>query len=264
MGEVNEASTDQASLRFDQYRDSGRLQARMSIYSFTVPQMDFLGWVLDHTDWPTGAVVVDVGSGSGQYLVRLGDSNGVRGVGLDLSAGMVAETVAAAGVAGAVGDVRRLPLRTRAVDRVLALHMLYHCADVDAAVAELRRIMRPGGVTLVVTNGDRHGHHALIDEAAGQPLARASSGFTIENGEAVLRRHFDSVTLDAVERELRVPTPEPVVRFVASMRSWYEPVLPDGLAWSRFMANIERLVGQRIERDGEYLAPTHSGVFTCG
>lgn len=263
MGEVNEHSTDQASLRLDQYRDSGCLRDRISIYAYTVPQIDFVGWVLEHADWPADAVVVDVGCGPGQYLTRLAADQSVRGIGLDLSVGMVAETVRTAQAAGTVGDAQRLPLRSQSIDRLLALHMLYHCADVEQAAGELRRVLRPGGVALVVTNGARHGHHELIDVAAGCPLPHAAAGFTLENGEPVLRRHFGSVVLDAVDRELRVPTPEPVVRFVASMRSWYEPLLPAWFSWERFLGNVESVLASRIATEGEYRAPTHSGVFTC-
>lgn len=46
----------------------------------------------------------------------------------------------------------RLPLGDGGVDVVLAMHMLYHVPDVPAPVAELRRIVKPGGTLLASTN----------------------------------------------------------------------------------------------------------------
>ena len=39
---------------------------------------------------------------------------------------------------------------------VAALWMLYHVPDVDRAIAEVRRVLRPGGLFVAVTNGDGH------------------------------------------------------------------------------------------------------------
>ena len=67
-----------------------------------------------------------------------------------------------------------LPFGDEAFDVVAALWMLYHVPDVDRALAEIRRVLRPGGLFVAVTNGD--GHLAdLRREAGGERWSPASA-----------------------------------------------------------------------------------------
>ena len=78
-------------------------------------------------------------------------------MGMDLSAGMLAAARGrSAQAALGVGDAEALPLRDAAIDAVLAMHMLYHVPDRARAIAEMRRVLRPGGVALAVTNTRDH------------------------------------------------------------------------------------------------------------
>lgn len=90
--------------------------------------------------------VVDVGGGSGQ---------GVRA--LDVSEGIVAD--AASGMlrrarrrgVGAVGaDAARLPFADETVDAVLILDALHHMGEPQTVVDEAARVLRPGGVLLLL------------------------------------------------------------------------------------------------------------------
>ncbi|MBP0574103.1 methyltransferase domain-containing protein, partial [Mycobacterium tuberculosis] len=38
-------------------------------------------------------------------------------------------------------------------DAVVAMHMLYHLADPAVGIAEMARVLKPGGTLLVTTNG---------------------------------------------------------------------------------------------------------------
>ena len=73
----------------------------------------------------------------------------------DLSPRMV-ELAACAGVVAQVADAQRLPFGDGSFDVVAAMWMLYHVPDLDAALAEARRVLRPGGLLVAVTNGDEH------------------------------------------------------------------------------------------------------------
>jgi 2-polyprenyl-6-hydroxyphenyl methylase/3-demethylubiquinone-9 3-methyltransferase len=64
------------------------------------------------------------------------------------------EQSAVRGVTPVTGDVTALPLADGAADVVVAGEILEHVADLPAAVAELCRVLRPGGLLVLDTVND--------------------------------------------------------------------------------------------------------------
>ncbi len=102
-----------------------------------------------------GHRVLDVGCGPGFYLAELLAEVGLKGavVGVDNSVAMLA---AAARRCEGLGDARfhegnatSLPVEDRGFDRALCVQVLEYVADVPAALAELYRVLRPGGRAVV-------------------------------------------------------------------------------------------------------------------
>ncbi|MEU4220989.1 methyltransferase domain-containing protein [Actinoplanes sp. NPDC026623] len=99
-----------------------------------------------------GAVLLDAGCGGGllaPHVRRLG----YRHVGVDLRRSGL-EQAATRGVTPVTGDVTALPLADGAADVVVAGEILEHVADLPAAVAELCRVLRPGGLLVLDTVND--------------------------------------------------------------------------------------------------------------
>ena len=99
-----------------------------------------------------GAVLVDAGCGAGllaPHVRRLG----YRHVGVDLRrAGL--EQASSRGVTPVTGDVTRLPLADEGADVVVAGEILEHVTDLPGAVAELCRVLSPGGLLVLDTVND--------------------------------------------------------------------------------------------------------------
>lgn len=94
---------------------------------------------------PNGAgVLVDVACGGGLLAPHV---TGYRHVGVDI--GESATRIAREhGVETVRGDVLRLPLRAGSADVVVAGEIFEHVRDIDGLVAEIARVLKPGG-TLV-------------------------------------------------------------------------------------------------------------------
>ena len=88
-----------------------------------------------------------------------------------------------------VGDVQALPFDDGSFDCAVAAWMLFHVPDLDLGLAELARVLRPGGRLVAVTNGEAH--MAELREIAGH--AAWARTFTRENGEGRIAAHFASV-----------------------------------------------------------------------
>ena len=134
--------------------------------------------------------VLEVGGGEGELADRLVGELDVELVGIDQSEAMVAEQ-RAKGIDARVGDVRALPFEDGEFDVAVAAWMLYHVPDLDGALAELARVLRPGGTLVAVTNSVEHLRE--LWDLAQRASRIAQFNFRSDNGEEILRRHFASV-----------------------------------------------------------------------
>jgi SAM-dependent methyltransferase len=93
--------------------------------------------------------IVDVGCGTGAILNQLGNSG--KNVGIDLAP----EAISFCRQRGLnnvqQGDIHALPFPDASFDAVICSSVLYHqwVSDVEGAVREMHRVLRPGGVLLV-------------------------------------------------------------------------------------------------------------------
>jgi SAM-dependent methyltransferase len=195
---------DSAAVRA-QYATEENLEIRLSVWHPALDGRDPSTLALDAA---VGAVagreaphLLDVGCGTGGFAARLRLAlPGAEVSAIDQSERFVRLT-RERGVDAWVGDAQDLPFEDGSLDVVTAMWMLYHVPVLDRALAEARRVLRPGGLFVAVTNGD--GHIAdLRREAGGEPLV---TQFSSENGEESLRRHFDDVRREDVHTRALFP-----------------------------------------------------------
>jgi arsenite methyltransferase len=111
---------------------------------------------------PPGGVALDVGSGPGSVTASLARAAAPGGLalGVDISEPMLARAVRAeAGpeVGFLRADAQRLPLRDETVDAVVSIAVLQLIPDPAAALAEIARVLRPGGRLAVMLPTVRRG-----------------------------------------------------------------------------------------------------------
>jgi SAM-dependent methyltransferase len=171
--------------------------------------------------------VVEVGGGQGELAERMQSELGARVSFLDQSERMV-ELARARGIEDAqVGDARDLPFVDESFDVAVAAWMLYHVADLDCALAELARVLRPGGRLVAVTNSVRHLEELRTLVGAGGSVLEGL--FNSETGEASLARHFSRVERHDTELVAVVRSRETLEGYRRSLSYGTRPV-PDDVA----------------------------------
>ena len=90
-----------------------------------------------------GLTVVDAGCGSGRYLRELRE-RGANPIGIDLSAAMLAQARAVA-TPIARANLCALPIDSTAVDVIVCGLALGDTPDLEIALLEMARVLRPGG-----------------------------------------------------------------------------------------------------------------------
>jgi ubiquinone/menaquinone biosynthesis C-methylase UbiE len=154
-------------------------------------------WTLAVLDIAPTDQVLEVGCGAGRAIelvaARVPDGHAI---GFDLSRTMVraatrrnARAVERGRVSVRQGDVAHLPFADRQFDRVLSIHTLYFWVDPVGAVAEIGRVLAPGGRLVLtfspgmVDAGDDEGVRDVLDRQVLPAMEQAGfSMVSVERG----------------------------------------------------------------------------------
>ena len=99
--------------------------------------------------------LLDLGCGPGELTVQLAErfSQGCMPIGLDLAPGMLDQAARRHGsrACWVCADAAALPLPARRLELVVSNLAIQWCPDLDAVMAELHRVLAPGGRALINT-----------------------------------------------------------------------------------------------------------------
>jgi SAM-dependent methyltransferase len=196
----------------DEYASEAGLEARRSVYAGREGP-DARDEAFRAIAELAPAAVLEVGCGPGELSERIARELAAEVVAIDLSERMV-ELARARGVDARVADAQALPFEDGLFDCVVAAWMLYHLPDVDAGLAEIARVLRPGGHLVAVTNSEEHLAEA---RAVGGVDMRGQSPFSRENGALQLSHHFGHVERRDVDGAVEFASHVEVRRYIASM-----------------------------------------------
>lgn len=153
-----------------------------------------------------GKTVADIGFGGGLgldlFLRRVGSQGTVYGV--EVAEDMLTRARARFGTQIAAGQLRlvngsltALPLDDRSLDAAISVNTVYFVSDLDAACAELARVLRPGG-RAVLGIGDPDAMARLPFTAYGfelRPIAEIIAALKNAGFADVEQRRLDSVAI---------------------------------------------------------------------
>jgi len=113
------------------------------------PRIYHVQLILEYFGDLNGKRVLDVGCGKGRFARVLAERYpNARLVGFDLAEAMLRHVPP--GIAACAGSMTALPFATGAFDCVYATESLEHAVEIDVAVAEMCRVVRPGGRIVII------------------------------------------------------------------------------------------------------------------
>lgn len=244
---------DQSYLLTEQYKNQDNLRARINLHErFSTNKTDFSTWILSYMKQNHNEdklTLLELGTGPANFWVKT-KSLVPEAWQLnlsDLSEGMIeAAKEATKDFANQINyqiiDAQSIPFEENSFDVVMANHMLYHVPNIDKAISEIRRVLKPKGRFYAATNGNNHLKEldSFIVEQLASNLPEfefefmRGLAFRLENGKDIISKQFKTVDLHSFECDLSVTEAEPFMAYILSMQ--------------RFQTLVETLGQEKLER----------------
>jgi|SRR5664279_5409791 len=241
---------------------------------YTVPKVNFPEWVLTRLQWRGDEHILDVGAGVGTYFDSLRQHwPDITYHAVDQSPGLLRQH--SARNTACLADAQALPFPDQCFDVVMANHMLYFVPDVEQAILEARRVLKPDGVLIAATNSVQSmpEFHALFRRGMlllstpgkiySQPPLPTQINFALENGTRILARYFYAVMRHDLPSTLVFPSIEPIMAYLESTRSTSEPQLPETINWDDLMIVMREQVERVLDHFGELVVNKVAGVLVA-
>jgi len=158
--------------------------------------------------YATGKAVLEVGCGTGLILHRTAQF-ARRATGIDLSGGMLARAHRR-GLEVLQASATDLPIATSSVDVAYSFKVLAHIPDIEGALREMARVVRPGGWVLAEFYNARSLRRlvkALKPPTAVSETSHDGHVFTRYDDAAAIRRYLPPELAWIATRGIRVITP---------------------------------------------------------
>jgi SAM-dependent methyltransferase len=200
-----------------------------------------------------GGRYLEVGCGTGADALALAARFGVEVVGVDVSGTMVEEARARGLASAVVADAAALPFEGEDFDGAWADRTFQHLAEPEAALAELVRVVGPGG-RIVVVDPD---YDTQVVELEDQELARRVLRFRADHAlrNGTLAHRMGGLFAAAGLTDVSVETQPVVLRDpralddAMGLRTWAATAAECGLLSHEDAAAWERQLDEAVAED---------------
>lgn len=206
-------SHEKVAATFTEWAEAGRAESMEKGHGDVVAQ------VIEALDVKPGQQILDLGCGNGwatRILAKLGP--GVQAIGVDVAQGMIAraEELHSYTIRARYEQMpfERLDFKDGHFDRAFSMEALYYATDLEAALAELFRVLKPGGEADVILDFFSESEPtAKWPELVGVPMQRLA--------EAEWRAAFERAGFGPVETHRVIDSRGPGDRAEFTPDKWY-------------------------------------------
>ncbi len=250
-----------------QYATSTNLEDRMQIYAYSITDIDWHSWLFQHLPISPQQTILEVGCGNGILWKKNVDKlpQDIEIILTDQSEDMVTAARETLGEYSQfrfqVMKIEHLLFEKNTFDLVIANHMLYDVPELEQALREVRRVLKPQGKLVAATNSRDHLKELKDALCEFDPACEFPKGntmrFLLETGKEILNKVFNQLEVHTYTNCLKIPDVQPITRYVLSMFNGvkYPDLRPR-------IQELERHIRSKMQ-DGIFTLTGKSGIFLC-
>lgn len=253
MGRINDSDYVK-----EQYQNHDNLSTRISIHDkYSTNKMGLSNWYFSIYQINRGMKILELGCGTGSMWLGHKEVMAVceQVVLSDLSAGMLETAQKKIGhgenVTYEVIDIQNIPYEDNYFDIVIANYMLYHVPDIQKAISEVSRVLKPGGSFYAGTTGE-NGIMETIVKILEMDLV-FENPFSLENGRKMIEPYFQTVEIKKYIDSLEVTNVDDLLAYL------YSGIFFQNACRLSREEVREKLLGHM--KDGVLVLPKEPGMF---
>ncbi len=255
----------------EQFQNGKNIDARICLHRhFSENPQSWFSWIYDNLQLCQGEEVLEIGCGNGMLWLENQDKipSQVSICLSDISPGMLEDTKKGLGdmPKGVFSyeemDCHHIPKENGTYSLVVANFVLFYLRDIKAALAEICRVLVPGGRFVCATYGSQHMHEVEDMVREFNPKIRLSAvplydNFGLDTGKELLEQYFEEVEIFHYPDVLRVTKPQPLIDYIMSCHgNQKEYLVPE-------YERLQQFVSKKMEQKGYIKITKQAGIFVC-
>lgn len=212
----------------EQYKSDKNLNLRSNLHSYNINKVDWDKWCFNQMNFPKNTRILELGCGIGKLWNKNKDrirkdlnivlsdfSNSMLKIAKDKLKEIDYE------FAYKKINAEEIPYEDESFDIIIAQHMIYFVPNIEKALAEIKRILSPGGMLYVTANScESMAELNELTEKFAPNLGLDSNGFSnrfnLENGRVILEKYFSEIDMEILDGKIIIEDAKPVVSYKAS------------------------------------------------
>ena len=270
-----EILSKQSTLKEQQYANAAKFNARIQLHAqCATNKYPWPLWVFDQFEKKPNLKILELGCGTGMLWQvngpRIPDDWEITVS--DFSEGMLQQTrqnlqSLKKQFQYEQIDADNIPFPDAHFDIVIANHMLYHVPNLNQALSEIGRVLKPDGTLYASTIGANNMremkqllYQFLQNHSYEEALGSVEKNFSLDNGKEILQQYFQDIRIVKYENSLVITEPQLLVDYVLSCNGLKlgVEVLPE-YRMKEFLGYMDNLMNV----NGQILITTESGMFIC-
>ena len=259
--------TNMESTIKEQYNSDKNLNLRSNLHSYNVNKIDWDVWCFENMKFCKNDKVLELGCGNGKLWLKnkekietdlnitLSDfsksmiksaKNNLKEINMDFQYKEI--------------NAEKIPYKDETFDVIIAEHMIYFVSNIEKALEEIKRVLKPNGKVYITTNSKNTMNelNELCEKFApnsGLSNNGLSERCNLEEGEKLLKKYFNNVSLNVLEGKIILSESEPLVSYKAST------IQGKSILIGKKRIEFKDYLDNYIKENKQILITTKAGIF---